>query len=142
MKAIADTNVLIRAAVNDDAEEAKMARMALQKADQVIVTLPVLCEFVWVLTRGYRYGAEEIASAIRRLLASDGVEAERAPVEAGLARLEAGGDFADGVVIFEGRRLGGATLLTFDRNAATLTRAAGGEAKLLAKGSPPGPHPR
>lgn len=133
MKAIVDTNVLIRAAVNDDPEQARIARLALKEADRIVVTLPVLCEFVWALARGYRYSADEIISAIRLLIASESVEVERPLVEAGLAMIAAGGDFADGVIIFEGRRLGGAVLLTFDRKAAALTRAAGAEAKLLMK---------
>ncbi len=133
MKAIVDTNVLIRVAVNDEPEEAKLARLALKEADRIVLTLPVLCEFVWVLSRGYRYGADEIISAIRLLIASESVEVERPSVEAGLAMIAAGGDFADGVILFEGRGLGGAALLSFDRKAAALARAAGAEAKLLVK---------
>jgi predicted nucleic-acid-binding protein len=143
VKIIADTNVLVRAAVNDDAEEAKLARLALKEADAVVVTLPVLCEFAWVLARGYRLGADQIASAIRRLVASAGVATDRPAVEAGLAMLEAGGDFADGIIVFEGRRLGGEIFVTFDRQAASLVRTGGGAATLLAKMTPrEAPHSR
>ena len=52
-------------------------------------------------------------------------------VEAGLAMLEAGGDFADGVIAFEGKLLGAETLLTFDKQAARLIKSQGGSAHLL-----------
>jgi hypothetical protein len=49
-----------------------------------------------------------------------------------LVLLDAGGDFADGVIAFEGRRLGGEVFASFDRNAVRLVAAAGGETRLLA----------
>jgi hypothetical protein len=55
-------------------------------------------------------------------------------VEAGLAVLERGGDFADGVIAFEGRRAGGRVFTSFDRGAVKRVGAAGGEARLLAAG--------
>jgi hypothetical protein len=45
--------------------------------------------------------------------------------------VEAGGDPADGVIVFEGRRLGGEIFVSFDRRAVPLVRAVGGEARLL-----------
>ncbi len=48
--------------------------------------------------------------------------------------LEAGGDFADGVIAFEGRRLGGEIFASFDRTAVGLVTAQGGDTHLL--GSP------
>jgi hypothetical protein len=47
--------------------------------------------------------------------------------DAGLAILEAGGDFADGVIAFDGRRLGGAVFVSFDRRAVALIERSGGE---------------
>jgi predicted nucleic acid-binding protein len=46
MKITADTNVLIRAAVQDDPRQAREAVKLLQEADLVAVPVPVLCEFV------------------------------------------------------------------------------------------------
>ncbi len=125
MRLTADTNVLIRAAVGDDPAQAAVARRLLLAADVVAVTLPVLCEFAWVLARGYRYDAAEIAASIRRLIDSKGVAVDHAATEAGLRFLEAGGDFADGVIAFEGARLGGEVFVSFDRDAVALARAAG-----------------
>lgn len=39
----------------------------------------------------------------------------RSAVEAGLAVLEAGGDFADGIIAYEGNWLGGETFVSFDK---------------------------
>jgi predicted nucleic-acid-binding protein len=85
-----------------------------------------------VARRGYRRQAPEIAAAVRRLLAGPTVVVDYPAVEAGLAMLEAGGDFADGVIAFEGRRLGGTVFASFDSRAVELVAAGGGEVHLLA----------
>jgi predicted nucleic-acid-binding protein len=126
----ADTNVLLRAAVRDDPVQARIAADALARAEVVAVPLPVLCEFVWVLRR-YGRSAGEIAASIRDLADSATVRLDRPAVEAGLAMLEAGGDFADGVIAFDGRRLGGTIFATFDRQAVELLAATGAETRLL-----------
>jgi len=43
-------------------------------------------------------------------------------VELGLSLLDAGGDFADGVIAMAGSALGGDQLVTFDRQAAALLK--------------------
>lgn len=131
MRITADTNVLLRAAVGDDPIQARIAAEVLAEAENVAVPLPILCEFVWVLLRRYGRSAAEIAASIRVLADSANVGLDRPAVEAGLAVLEAGGDFADGVIAFDGRRLGGDVFVSFDRDAVDLITAAGGEAQLL-----------
>lgn len=131
MRVTVDTNVLVRGAVLDDPEQARLAAELLRDAELIAVTLPALCEFVWVLTRGYRRAASEVLGMIRSLLDSATVQVDRPAVEAGLVMLEAGGDFADGVIAFEGRRLGGSVFTSFDRKAVELIAATGGETKLL-----------
>jgi len=129
MKVTADTNVLVRAAVGlDDPAQAAASRKALAAAALIAVPLPILCEFVWVLQRGYRYDAGVIGSAIRRLMVTANVVLDHAATEAGLAMLEAGGDFADGVSAFTGRQLGGEVFLSFDRRAVRLLRDYGAAA--------------
>lgn len=132
MKITADTNLLVRAATGDDAAQAAVAAAILRQAELIAVPLAVLCEFVWVLARGYRIPQPAIALAVRRLIESGNVVAERAAAEAGLALLESGGDFADGVIAFEGRRLGGELFTSFDADAVKRVVAAGGRAQLLA----------
>ena len=130
MRITADTNVLVRAAIMDDPAGA-IAAKALLEAEVVAVTLPSLCEFVWVLTRGYNRSATEVAAAVRTLVKGASILVDGSAVEAGLAVLERGGDFADGVIAFEGRRAGGRVFTTFDKEATALIRATGGEARLL-----------
>ena len=131
MKITADTNVLVRAAVMDDPSQSAAAVAALVEADLVAAPLPALCEFVWVMMRGYKRSAREVAAALRKLAASATVVVDRPAVEAGLALLERGGDFCDGVIAFEGRRAGGGVFTSFDRDAVALVIATGGDARLL-----------
>ena len=102
MKITADTNVLVRALVQDDPDQARAASAHLEQAELVAVPLPVLCELVWVLRRVYR-----------------------SAVGVGLQLLAAGGDFADGVIAYGGRQLGSEQLVTFDQEAARLLAAVG-----------------
>ncbi len=130
MKFTADTNILLRALTGDDEVQSPIARRVLSDAGSVIVTIPVLCEMVWVLSRGYRHGKDEIAEAVRRLAFARNVIADRPAVEAGLAILDAGGDFADGVIAHAGRWLGAETFLSFDKEAVTLLQRCGEQAQL------------
>jgi len=132
VKITADTNVLIRAAVQDDPQQARHAARLLQQADLVAVPVPVLCEFVWVLRRGYKKSVAEISDSIRRLITSANVVVNRPAIEAGLAVLEAGGDFADGVIAYEGDWLGAEEFVSFDAKAVSVLRAQGARARLLA----------
>lgn len=59
------------------------------------------------------------------------VEANRPAIEAGLSVLEAGGDFADGVIAYEGNWLGGKTFVSFDKKAVDLLTVQGQSARLL-----------
>ena len=83
-----------------------------------MITLPTLCEIVWVLKTSYRRSKRDIAVALDGILAAEKIVVDRAAVEAGLNLLRAGGDFADGVIAHEGRRLGAEVFATFDRDAA------------------------
>lgn len=131
MKVTADTNVLIRAAVQDDLHQARRAAKILAEADLVAVPVPVLCEFVGVLRRGYRKSATDVSDAIRRLMRSPNVVMNRTAVEAGLSALDAGGDFADGVIAHEGEWLGAEEFVSFDSKAVSLLQAQGSRARLL-----------
>ena len=123
MNITADTNVLVRAAVRDDRRQADAAARLLRGAELIAVPLPALCEFVWVLDRIYNFTRGEIAEAIMALIDTSNVAVNRPAVEAGLAILRSGGDFADGIIAFEGRWLGGEVFASFDKQAVTrLTR--------------------
>lgn len=131
MKIAVDTNVLVRAAVRDDAEQTAGAIKAMGRAEMVAIAVPCLCEFVWVLRSVYRFRPSDIANALRTLLAAGNVQTNRAAVEAGLAVLDAGGDFADGAIAYEGRWLGAETFVSFDRNAVEMLGAQGISTRLL-----------
>ena len=131
MKIAADTNVLVRAVVRDDKMQAEVAAKVLRNASLVAVAVSSLCEFVWVLRSVYRFRPSDIAKAIRTLLAAENVETNRPAVEAGLAVLDGGGDFADGVIAHEGRWLGAETFVSFDRKAVDTLAAQGVPARLL-----------
>ncbi|HZZ34350.1 MAG TPA: VapC toxin family PIN domain ribonuclease, partial [Caulobacteraceae bacterium] len=75
---------------------------------------------VWVLTRGYRIAVADVAEAVRSLVDARNVAVDRPAAEAGLALLEAGGDFADGAIAYEGRWLGADVFLSFDKKAVSL----------------------
>jgi len=122
----ADTNILVRITVLDDRDQARVAAELLQTAEAIAIPLSTLCEFVWVTTRAYRRAPADVARTIVALAGSPGVETDRPAVEAGLAMLAAGGDFADGVIAFDGRRLGGDVFASFDKKALELVAASGG----------------
>jgi predicted nucleic-acid-binding protein len=125
MRIAVDTNVLVRAAVRDDAEQTDSATKLMRRAEVVASAVSSLCEFVWVLRSVYRFRSDEMAHAIRTVLAAENVETNRLAVEAGLAMLDAGGDFADGAIAYEGRWLGGETFVSFDARAVKMLRELG-----------------
>ncbi|HEX6018408.1 MAG TPA: hypothetical protein VFZ28_09935 [Burkholderiaceae bacterium] len=65
------------------------------------------------------------------LVAATNVHVNRPVVEAGLSMLESNGDFADGVIAYEGVWLGGDTFVSFDKQAVGLLSALGQPARLL-----------
>lgn len=131
MRIVADTNVLLRAAVRDDPQQAIAAANLLRSADLVAVSVAVLCEFVWVLRGAYKRSALEVARSIRSLLSSHNVVTNHPAIEAGLAVLEKGGDFADGVIAYEGYWLGAEEFASFDKKAIDLLRSQGKKVRLL-----------
>ena len=131
MKVTADTNVLVRAAVRDDPAQARIATKILVDAELIAIALPCLCEFVWVLRKVYGFPPADVATAIRALAATANVAMNRPAVEAGLSALEAGGDFADGVIDYEGNWLGGQTFVSFDKKAVRLLTAQGRQTRPL-----------
>jgi len=131
VKIIADTNVLVRCAVRDDPKQAQVAEKILKEANFIAVPLSCLCEFVWVLKRLYGFDTKDIAMSLRAILSTQKMAMNRPAVEAGLIFLEAGGDFADGIIAYEGKWLGGETFVSFDRQTVQLNIRRGQRAKLL-----------
>lgn len=131
MKITVDTNVLLRDSLHDDPRQTRAAGTALRKAAEIVIPLTVFCEFVLVLRREYKISAADVAIAIKQLISASNVVANRPAVEAGLATLTAGGDFADGVVAFEGKQLGAEEFVSFDEKAVSLLQSQGIRSRLL-----------
>ena len=129
MKITADTNVLVRILVEDDPAQCKAAQAILKRADVVAVSVAALCELVWVLSQAYKISLDDIADAIRHLINAENVVVNRPLAEAGLEFLDAGGDFADGIIAHEGSWLGADTFVSFDKKAVKLIEASGGLAR-------------
>jgi predicted nucleic-acid-binding protein len=131
MRLAADTNILVRLFVDDDPAQTEIAIDALSSAELIAISLQAFCELVWVLSSTYQVPRRDIAEAVRRLLDTSNVITNRPAVEAGLAVLEAGGDFADGVIAYDGQWLGASTFLTFDKKAARILAGQGTDVRLL-----------
>ncbi len=131
MKITADTNVLVRLVMADDEAQSRAAAEAMEAAERVAISVQSLCEFVWILDRGYKVGRTDIAAAIHGLLGMGNVMINRPAVDAGLRVLEAGGDFADGVIAYDGAWLDGDTFVSFDKQAVSLLSRQGQQARLL-----------
>ena len=131
VKISVDTNVLVRGVVLDDPKQSQTADKLLKSATVIAVSLSCLCEFTWVLRKVYKFSSLDVSAAIRALYATSKVEMNRPAVEAGLSVQDAGGDFADGVIAYEGRWLGGETFVSFDKTAVRLVSSQGYESRLL-----------
>ena len=131
MTITADTNLLVRVITRDDLPQSRLAEAELAKAELVALPLTVLCELAWTLSHGYKLTSAEIAEAVRYLTDSSKVVVDRPAAEAGLRMMDAGGDFADGVIAHEGRWLGADEFVSFDRKAVRLIQEQGGRARLL-----------
>ena len=128
VKITADTNVLLRAIVQDDTAQAAAAQALLLRATVIAVPVPVFCEFAWLLRRGYGFGTREIAAAIEAITQIDAVVTDGPAVDAGMDALNAGGDFADGSIAYLGERLGGSVFASFDRAAVVRLKGRGANA--------------
>ena len=91
------------------------AQAALKNATNVALTNMSLCKVARVLRTFYKRAPAEI----------DQAQIDLAAVQAGLAFLNDGGDFADGVIAYSGARLGGATFITSDRRARDIAAGLG-----------------
>lgn len=117
-----DTNILLRATLNDDPVQSKAAQRLLRSLGEKqpgLVNLPVLLEFFWVLRSRYKLPKARLAAVMRDLLGVEHIEFEALEVAGkALATYEAGiADFADMIIALRNRELGAASTFTFDRDA-------------------------
>lgn len=131
MKLVADTNLILRVLLREDPRQFSIAADILSGAELVVYSIVTLCEAAWVLRTSRKWRHAEVAAAFRALLNDARVVVDRELAERGLAMLDAGGDFADGVIAADGLRREDATFATFDRQAARLLEAQGVPVTLL-----------
>lgn len=117
--------------MNDHPQQHAAAKRVLSEADEVVLTLPALCEFAWVLRSVYQQPAAAIAESILALAFAPNVRAPIPTIEEGIAALEAGADFADGVIAYDGAWNGGGTFVSFDRKAVKALKVRGHDAQLI-----------
>jgi len=120
MRVAVDTNVLVRLLVDDNRAQADAAERALQNADRIVISLPVLCEVAWVLRRSYGFNRQRVAEAMRGLVATLSAEIDLPAFEAGMATLDQGGDFADGAINHLAAQARCDLVLTFDQSFARI----------------------
>jgi len=122
-----DTNVLVRYATQDDAQQSALADRAIEAFTEDapgFVSSVVLAECTWVLRRVYRVGSPEIASFVRHLLDAREIVVERADaVRRALTTTNGDERFTDALTIEIGVDVGCDYTLTFDRRAAELPGA-------------------
>lgn len=119
MRAI-DTNVLVRALVQDDPAQTKAA-LALLKNHLVYVPVTVVLELEWVLRSRYAFPQGVIAQALEKLTALENVVmGERDAVLSATAKLAHGWDFAD--ALHHALSQGCADFVTLDADLAKRSR--------------------
>jgi predicted nucleic-acid-binding protein len=114
-----DTNVVVRLLVRDDEEQYRRAELIFRRATAgagVWLSSVVLVEVAWVLRVAYKFDRATAAASLRRLMDTDGVQAEDGPTtRLALAAFGAGAaDFADYFILESARRDGALPLHTFD----------------------------
>ena len=118
-----DTNILIRYLTLDDPVQSAKAKEILERRltpkNPGFVSVVAMVETVWVLDRAYDLTAQEIATAIERLLQVEvlTVQNEQEVFTAMVALKQGRGSFADALIGELGARVGCTRTLTFDRKA-------------------------
>ena len=121
-----DTNVLIRYLTQDDRVQSAKARDILERGltlkNPGFVSVVAMVETVWVLDRAYGLTAQEIATAVERLLQVEvlTIENEQEVFTAMVALKQGRGSFADALIAELGARAGCTRTLTFDQKALRL----------------------
>ena len=121
-----DTNVLIRYLTYDDpiqsAKATEIIERRLTPKNPGFVSIVAMVETVWVLDRAYSLTAQEISTAVERLLQVEvlAIENEQQVFTAMVALKQGRGSFSDALIAQLGVRAGCARTLTFDRKALRL----------------------
>ena len=121
-----DTNILVRYLTQDDPVQSVKATDILERRltlkNPGFVSVVAMVETVWVLDRAYGLTAQEIATAVERMLQVEVlvIENEQEVFSAMVALKQGRGSFADALITELGTRAGCARTLTFDHKAIRL----------------------
>jgi predicted nucleic-acid-binding protein len=121
-----DTNILVRYLTLDDPAQSAKATEILERRltlkNPGFVSVVVIVETVWVLDRAYGLSAQEIATAVERLLQVEvlTIANEQEVFTAMVALKQGRGSFADALIAELGARAGCTRTLTFDQKAGRL----------------------
>lgn len=122
-----DTNILVRYLAQDDPAQSPKATDILEhrltEKNPGFVSVVAMVETVWVLDRAYGFTAQEIATAVERLLQIEVlvVENEQEVFSAMVALKQGRGSFADALIAELGARVGCTCTLTFDQETVRLS---------------------
>ena len=121
-----DTNVLVRYIVEDDAEQATLARQLIEitcsPANPAQISLIMLCEVVWVLDRAYSCTRDQLSTVLENILLTECFDVAYHDL-AWVALHEykaSNADFADCLISRLNHARGSKTTYTFDKKAARL----------------------
>lgn len=119
-----DTNVILRALLDDDAVQSPAARdllAGLAEGPRGYVGVPVVLELYWVLNTRYRLPRNELFRTLSDLMEVECLAFEDFEVIARCLKLcdDAPIDFSDAVIAERHREQGCEATVTFDRRAAT-----------------------
>lgn len=123
-----DTNVLVRFLVQDDPEQGRLAKSAIDQCTEAFpgfIGREVAVELVWVLERSYKFDREAIAGALNGLLGAAEIvfeESERVARAVHRYREENYG-FADLMIVSAARASGCTELVTFDKKVVQISGA-------------------
>ena len=112
-----DTNVLLRALVDDDSAlaQTQAARAFLGPMREIHVAQVVQAELTWVLHRAFGFDRGAIIEVLQTLRAHPAIRLQAADsFDAAVAAYAAGVDFADALIAHEASRVQ-TGLVTFDR---------------------------
>lgn len=120
-----DTNILVRALLEDDPQQSPLARRFLEHAKAILVPVTVLVELAWVL-KSVGWNRRRIHQVLATLAQQATLHLDRAAeVHAALQDYAKGpADLADYLALRQAKSLGASKLLTFDRK---LAKAPGAE---------------
>jgi predicted nucleic-acid-binding protein len=123
-----DTNVLVRFVVQDDKRQAALASELIENhcsaENPAVISLIVLCEFVWVLSFAYNYSREQISSVLKQILVTECFDVAKHDLAwSSMLDYSLGvGDYADCLIARLNELNGAVTTFTFDKKAGRNSR--------------------